>query len=361
MLYKSADNKQPRLKFLKNFLETRQLNASQKNWLVSEIHKLKTGIQGEQDAAYYIDNAYDDSNFLILHDLRFEIDDQIVQIDHLAIGRIFILLFESKNFNGDISINEYGEFTVHYPNAAPYGIASPLEQSNRHKRLLAKLLDDIDLHMLTHRTHEIHNAVLFSPQSIITRPDSKKFDTSNIIKADTIASWRKQFGEKEVGMGLMRLITNGADLFATEKRLEKWAGQLMACHTPENAFRLPEFIRNAPLKIASQLSSASPPIIAQTISTTAPIVTPQCDTCHTPISEAEAKYCQARPNQFQGKLFCRKHQQSHLAKATPCCAEPNCGKPLSAREKQYCENHSQQFNGQFYCYKHQPTRTNKAA
>jgi len=52
-----------------------------------EIRALKAGRRGEHDTAYEIDFHLGESkNTMVLHDLRFELDDgRVAQIDHLLI------------------------------------------------------------------------------------------------------------------------------------------------------------------------------------------------------------------------------------------------------------------------------------
>jgi hypothetical protein len=64
-----------------------------------------------------------------LHDLRLVVDGDVAQIDHLIINRgIGMYLIETKNYKGNLIINDHGEFTFEYDNGDRYGIPSPLEQ-----------------------------------------------------------------------------------------------------------------------------------------------------------------------------------------------------------------------------------------
>ena len=194
MIIKKADDKTRRLNLLEDLQKSPLLNASQKNWLTEELRNTRRGIQGEKDAAYYIDSDYaDDKDRAVLHDLRISIDGETAQIDHVLIGRVFVFLVETKNFNGNVTINEHGEFSVKYPNGKQIGIPSPLEQSRRHERIFLKLLDRLDIHAVGGAPLKVAHIVLFSPKSIIKRPDAKKFDTSNIIKADALRTWHNSF------------------------------------------------------------------------------------------------------------------------------------------------------------------------
>ncbi len=59
-------------------------------WLREELSRFRKGIQGEKDSAYYLDQYFKGGqNHVLLHDLRFVVDGDVVQIDHLIINRGF--------------------------------------------------------------------------------------------------------------------------------------------------------------------------------------------------------------------------------------------------------------------------------
>ena len=137
MLIKSADDKSKRIALLESLQDSPRLDGRQKAWARDELVRLKRGIQGERDAAHYLDNYFADGrNHALIHDLRLVDGDDTAQIDHLVIGRAFeFYLLESKNFNGNLRINDLGEFSVKYGGQREFGIPSPLEQTRRHKRV----------------------------------------------------------------------------------------------------------------------------------------------------------------------------------------------------------------------------------
>ena len=98
MLIKSADDKSPRIALLESLLSSPQLNTEQKAWLQREAKNLRFGVQGERDAAHYIDNHLADSpNSAVIHDLRLAHEGEVAQIDHLVITRGFnFYLLETK-------------------------------------------------------------------------------------------------------------------------------------------------------------------------------------------------------------------------------------------------------------------------
>ena len=129
LLIKSADDKSKRLALFEDLQRSPLLDRRQQEWLSDELHRTKRGIAGERDAAHYLDNYLkDDPHRALLHDLRFIIDGDVVQIDHMVISRsMFVYLLETKNFNGNLRINEFGDFSVEYSGERVFGIPSPME------------------------------------------------------------------------------------------------------------------------------------------------------------------------------------------------------------------------------------------
>ena len=117
MLLKSADDKSRRLALLEDLQRSPVLDFTQKKWLKEELMRQKKGIQGERESAFYLNSHFKDGvNHVVLHDLRFAFDGEVAQIDHLIINRAFgIYLIETKNYAGNLVINDHGEFTVLRP------------------------------------------------------------------------------------------------------------------------------------------------------------------------------------------------------------------------------------------------------
>ena len=201
MLIKLADDHSKRLALLESLQNDAALDRKQRDWLQSQIWALRLGASGERNAAYYIDHHYKDSTKVaVIHDLRLEMDDEVAQIDHMIISRgLMFYLFETKNFSGNLSINEHGEFTVHYGSGAR-GIPSPLEQSRRHEKVLSKWLDRLGITGRLGSKPQFFHAVLIDPQRTITRPNERKLDTSNVIKADQIDVWRNKHVDKSISV-----------------------------------------------------------------------------------------------------------------------------------------------------------------
>ena len=306
MLIKSADDKSRRLKLLEELQYSPVLEQKQKDWLYKELKNLRTGIQGEKDAAYYIDTYYRDSqNWAVLHDLRLKVDGEVVQIDHLLVGRVFVIALETKNFNGNVSINDYGEFSVTYSNGETYGISSPLEQSKRHERLLRKLLDQLGIQARLGGDMEIFHVVMFHPSAVIQRPDSKKFNTNNIIKADSLPTWHDQFVDKEIGiLGALARVHK----IRSSETVRGWAEKIARRHEPEDLLRLPDFM--APRPLASPTNRAEKTNASDSMVSTRATSQPACATCGCLLEDRVVRYCRSHNRRFGGALYCRQHQKA---------------------------------------------------
>ncbi len=317
MLIKSADDKSKRLALLEELQRSPLLDRRQQEWLRDELHRTKRGIAGERDAAHYLNNYLkDDLHRAVLHDLRFNVDGDVVQIDHMIITRsMFVYLLETKNFNGNLRINEFGEFSVEYPGERVFGIPSPMEQSRRHEGPLRKLFDALGIRGRNGGAAQIHHCVLVHPGSIIHRPSAKKLDTSNVIKADQFRSWHERFQE-QAGVGsVFGSIFNarGADTIA------EFAQMLVRQHRPIDLLALPEFMKpRAPDKpaatvarwsaaMATEFADSNKQASQTNASTSRKLV---CATCGAKITFAEGKYCWNNESRFGGLQYCREHQSA---------------------------------------------------
>lgn len=371
MLIKAADDKSQRLKLLEDLQQSPWLDRGQKDWLHDELWRLRTGIQGEKDAAYYINADYGHNpNWAVLHDLRIEVDGEVAQIDHLLLGRTLIFLLETKNFNGNLSINAHGEFTVTYPaSSKSLGIASPLEQSRRHEKVLRKLLERLGIRSRTGGPMEMHHVVLLHPRVVIQRPNSKAFDTRNIIKADNLRAWHDQFVEQEIGF--VKTFTTLANI-RSQDTVREWAEKLKRQHRPADPLSLPDFMQPpAPSKAApAPAPRHSPPARAASFPqpATAPGTGPDlCVTCGTALPPKVADYCRNHAEQFGGQLYCLLHQknQAGAPSARPAARIPRtpavppvcatCGATLSHRVADFCRKRPDRFGGRLYCMAHQAT------
>lgn len=323
MLTKSADDKSPRVALLTGLLRQSHLSPSQRKWVREELMRLRKGIEGERQAAHYLDSYFKDGqNHVVLHDLRFEVDGETAQIDHLVLNRgIGMYLIETKNYAGNLIINEHGEFTVDY-DGERFGVPSPIEQSKRHERVLSKLMDRLDLNARMGE-REFYHVVLLHPKAKIERPAVKAFDTSMVIKADQFPTWHQSFVDKSLGLGsFVKAIAN----VRSRETMTDWAEKLMRQHRPADLLSLPNFMKSA-LNVATPTTSAppssAPPVPAKSVGTSVvdspPIAVVAsvdhplarklvCVSCGEKISYAEGKFCWNSAKRFGGLQYCREHQ-----------------------------------------------------
>nr|CBA33837.1 hypothetical protein Csp_B21040 [Curvibacter putative symbiont of Hydra magnipapillata] len=311
MLIKSADDKSKRLALLEDLQKSNLLDSRQKDWLRDELRNLRAGIKGEKAAAFYLDGHYKDAQFnVLLHDLRFVVDGEVAQIDHLVINRTgYMVLIETKNYSGDLEVNAHGEFTVRYGRER-YGIPSPYEQSRRHARILGKLLERLEISTRTDKLPEFHNVVMMHPQAIIERPAPKVFDTSFLIKADQFPSWHNKLGDSVSTGGLFKALLNVRSL----DTIKEWGEKLKRQHRPADQLALPDFMQPKPhLAQAAQAPKpaapkAEPAAVAPAEADASLAKKLICAHCREKISYPEGKFCWNNVKRFGGLQYCREHQ-----------------------------------------------------
>ncbi|MBK1684867.1 nuclease-related domain-containing protein [Rhodoferax fermentans] len=313
MLIKSADDKSKRLALLEDLQQSSLLDTRQKDWLRDELRRCKAGMEGERAAAFYLDGHYKDGqNNVLLHDLRFLVDGEVAQIDHLVINRTgYMVLIETKNYSGDLEVNAHGEFTVRYGRDR-YGIPSPYEQSRRHARILGKLLERLEISTRTDKLPEFHNVVMMHPQAIFERPDPKAFDTSFLIKADQFPSWHEKLVDGIGTGGIFKALFN----VRSPDTIKEWGEKLKRQHRPADLLALPDFMQPKPhLAQVAQIPKPAAPAPIAAPAAAAPVDADAslakkliCAHCRAKISFPEGKFCWAKAERFGGLQYCREHQ-----------------------------------------------------
>jgi hypothetical protein len=204
--------------------------SSAKNRIELELRLMRAGIKGEQESAYFIDFEHAAlKNRVVLHDLRFEINGRVAQIDHLMINRLLeVYVFETKHFNAGIKITEDGEFLRWNDYKKTFeGMPSPLAQNERHIAVLKDVFEQIEMpkRLGLRLAPTFHTLVLIAPSARVDRP--KKFDTSRVIKADGLSkALRKDIDDSGI-LGAFSL----AKVVAPET-IYDIGRQLLLRHTP---------------------------------------------------------------------------------------------------------------------------------
>lgn len=311
MLIKSADDKSKRLALLEDLQNSPVLDAWQKNKLREELLRLRKGIQGEKEAAFYLNSYFKGGeNHVLLHDLRVVVDGDVAQIDHLIINRGgHLFLLETKNYAANFEVNAHGEFTAVYDEGR-YGIPSPLEQSLRHERILSKLMDTLGIVGRTDKKLDFHHVVMLHPKAIIQRPDSKVLDTSYLIKADQFPSWHKKFADN-ISIGTVLKVAMNLRSLDT---IKEWGEKLKRQHQAPDLLAMPSYLQPKPQLVAAAQASkpVAPAVTKETAEPAAPDTTLAkkliCAHCREKIGYPEGKFCWNNANRFGGLQYCREHQ-----------------------------------------------------
>jgi hypothetical protein len=231
MLIKQADDKSARLAAL----EARMgMPGDAGKQAKSDYYRLKAGIKGEQDSAYFIDFHYGESskNWAVIHDLRLEHGGRVVQIDHLLLNRFSeIYVLETKQFNSGIKITEEGEFLRWNDYRKTYeGMESPLLQNERHIAVLKDVCGTLELpvRLGIRLQPDFQSLVLIANNAKIFRPSKSAFDTSRVIKADQLRSRIDKDIEGESGASILLK----APKMVSSETVRDLAMQLVARHTP---------------------------------------------------------------------------------------------------------------------------------
>ena len=300
MIIKKRDSKQAEIDELTTLLSV-PLPENKKFLSERELRFIKSGDRGEKDAAYFIDFHFASSNrWAVIHDLRLEYRDRVVQIDHLLINRFFdIYLLESKNFSYGLKITETGEFLVN--NGKNYfAIESPVEQNKRHQIVLEQVIKNYDIMpkwLGITLTPSFYSYILVSPKSRIVKPDRVRFDTSMVIKTDTL---RSAIDKRVDEMNSLSALSAVSKISSFETVVEV-AKRLAALHRPFKADYRKRFgIEDASLSRTSTKKAID-------IQSSKPFY---CFKCKKPITEQVAKFCWDNKQQFHGRAYCLDCQEA---------------------------------------------------
>ena len=252
---------------------------------------------------------------MIIHDLRLECDGRTAQIDHVLINRFLeVYVIETKNFSASIEINEQGEFIRHENNGC-FGIASPIEQNQKHievlKAVLEKKKDKLPTRLGLILKPEFKNIVLFSSAAIIKRP--QKFDTTSVIKVDQFKSWVDDDINNDSPLNDMVKL---AKVVSPETVLDL-SIRLRALHKP----LLPNYLAKFGLSEKNLIKQKEAEYTGHIKSQTQrnkhqedSAVTAQnywCASCKAKITSEVAKFCWNNKSKFGGRAYCKSCQKSY--------------------------------------------------
>lgn len=250
--------------------------AGDKPRIEQELWRVRAGSKGEKESAYYIDfDCGPSQNRVVLHDLRFEINGRVAQIDHLMINRLLdVYVFETKHFNSGIKITEEGEFMRwnDYKKAFE-GMASPLAQNERHIQVLKDIFNQIEMptRLGMRLPPSFQTLILISPNARIDRP--KKFDTSRVVKADAL---EKTLMKDFDNAGVFSSLGSAAKIVSLET-IQDIGRQLLLRHSPikiDYAARLG--LNTEPVQVVAPVVPAAKPTAPASASVSE---APKCRAC----------------------------------------------------------------------------------
>lgn len=168
-----------------------KVKSDKKRLIDRDIMYLSYGMDGEKNVAYEIKNSY--IPMLVLHDIRIEDGDSVAQMDYVLVTKNFILVLETKSLNGDITVNESGEFIRCFKNKSGHvykkeGIYSPVSQNERHVRILNEYLKKNKII----KNLPIYSCVVIAnPKGIINKYRAPQEIQNQIIKCEQLTSFIK--------------------------------------------------------------------------------------------------------------------------------------------------------------------------
>lgn len=169
-----------------------RVKSDKRKVIQRDIINLKIGLEGERAVSYELKNSF--IPMICLHDIRIDNAGYAAQMDYILITEYFIMVLETKKLNGDIVINEAGEFIRRFKTKdgkvyKQEGIYSPISQNERHVRILDNFLKANKII----RRIPIYSAVIIAnPKAIINRSKAPYAIKNEIYKHDQITTMLKK-------------------------------------------------------------------------------------------------------------------------------------------------------------------------
>lgn len=318
MILKRKDDVTSHLVKLESLLERPEINEGQRHSLKAEIWAMRTGHQGERDAAYHIDFHWKNGlNSAVIHDLRIEQGGRSAQIDHLILTRsLNFHVLETKNLSREVRISKLGEWEMQTASGWQ-GMASPIEQNRRHIEVLREYIRE---HQLAPKRLgftlpvRFQNWVLVSPQCRVKRQGS---DGGRVVKMDM---FERRIGEWIDRSSFLDTVTSISS-FVSRKTVQNIGLALVGAHRPQ-VFPYAQkfgFHRSIPAACI-------------------------CANCGDELDQRVIDYCRTHAKKFGGKHLCRLCQSSV---SLPACEK--CQTEVDEKVVTYCRLHATRVGGRLLC------------
>lgn len=139
--YKDFKEENKELSYLLDLKD--KVKSNKVKYIERDIEFLKDVVEGERKVYSKLKNS--SVPMICLHDIKIKYGDYIAQLDFILITTKFIMILETKKLNGDISINEEGDFVRYIKNRDGKiidreEIDSPIAQNDRNIRVVRDVL-----------------------------------------------------------------------------------------------------------------------------------------------------------------------------------------------------------------------------
>ncbi|MBR2678320.1 MAG: NERD domain-containing protein [Bacilli bacterium] len=154
------------------------------------------GLKGEKEIEFCLKNA--NVGMYVLHDINLEYEDLKAQIDYIVITPVKCYLIECKNMIGEITIDSNGQFIRKY-NGKKEAIESPLRQSERHREVLLKIVNNNKANIIyellfsekSFNNYYVPIVVFSNNSAIMHNRYAPKEIKDRIIRSDELVSYIK--------------------------------------------------------------------------------------------------------------------------------------------------------------------------
>ncbi len=211
-------------------LEKLQKENSDDANIIRKLYYLKAGLAGEQEVMYQLKKA--NIGMYVLRDVFFSYDNLTAQVDFIIVTPWCCYFVECKNFSGNITINEQGDFIREYYHnniKKKAGVQSPLRQVEAqmsvYKKIWYKNQGTIRSNLFERYFDDLHRTlvVVANGKNILNMKFAPKEIKNKVVKADGLIrklEYDKAHSDKKT--------------WSSKKEMAKWAKFLLDNSTPQN-------------------------------------------------------------------------------------------------------------------------------
>ena len=194
-----------------------------------KIYIVKKGLDGENEIKYQLEKS--NIGLYVLHDINIEYENLKAQIDYVIITKAYCYFIECKNLNGNITIDEKGDFIKEYTyknEKKKIGMYSPLRQVEAQRDVYKKIWNN-----KLNKNKLLNNIIRFISEKNFT-------DTYRVLvvvaNKETILNTKnapKEIKEKVLRSdSLVRKIeedikNSNKDMWSNKKEMETWANSFL--------------------------------------------------------------------------------------------------------------------------------------